>query len=385
MAAAATGAEPRILGLGVAQRTALAARRAGYGQVLCLAPDGAALPGVAAVANWHAVAAGLGAGRAPPLVIAPATILGETGWLDRLASMPTSAAPWAAVPGAVIVIAAAATRDALALLGAGGARSLTAVHELLARRFGPPAALPAGVEPLVVATAADMRAAERRLLRAAAKETDGFMARHVERPISLALSRRLASTAVTPNQMTLVSVAIGLAAAPFFLAAQAPWQTAGALLFLLHSIIDGCDGELARLKFQESRWGGILDFWGDNVVHCAIFGCIAAGWSSAAGGALPLLFGAAAILGTLASAGFVYGRVMRRKDGAGPLYTSVSPASGGRLTRLLDALSRRDFIYVALAFALFGKAGWFLLLAALGAPVFFVLLLVLAWREDAAA
>ena len=28
--------------------------------------------------------------------------------------------------------------------------------------------------------------------------------------------------------------------------------------------LDGCDGELARLKFKESRWGGLLDFWGDN-------------------------------------------------------------------------------------------------------------------------
>src|SRR2546426_3192414 len=38
---------------------------------------------------------------------------------------------------------------------------------------------------------------------------------------------------------------------------------------LAHSILDGCDGELARLKFQHSRWGAVLDFWCDNVVHVA--------------------------------------------------------------------------------------------------------------------
>ena len=37
--------------------------------------------------------------------------------------------------------------------------------------------------------------------------------------------------------------------------------------------------ELARLKFLESRTGAILDFWGDNVVHVAVFSCMAIGWS----------------------------------------------------------------------------------------------------------
>ena len=59
-------------------------------------------------------------------------------------------------------------------------------------------------------------------------------------------------------------------------------QTIGALLFLAHSILDGCDGELARLKFQQSRWGGVLDFWGDNVVHTVIFACMGVGWSLSA-------------------------------------------------------------------------------------------------------
>ena len=221
-------------------------------------------------------------------------------------------------------------------------------------------------------------------MRALVKDTDGFMARHVERPISLAISRLLASTAVTPNQITLISVAIGLAGAPFFLSVLALWQTVGALLFLTHSILDGCDGELARLKFQESRWGGILDFWGDNVVHSVIFACMAAGWSRADGEAWPLLLGAAAVLGTLGSAGFVYWRVMRPKDDAGPLFTSVSTSPGRRLTLLLDALSRRDFIYLVVAFALFGKANWFLLFTGLGAPTFFFLLVFLAARERAA-
>ena len=105
------------------------------------------------------------------------------------------------------------------------------------------------------------------------------MARHVERPISLQISRALAATAITPNQMSLISIAVGICGGPFFLSSRPLMQTIGALLFLAHSILDGCDGELARLKFQQSRWGGVLDFWGDNVVHIVIFACMGVGWS----------------------------------------------------------------------------------------------------------
>jgi phosphatidylglycerophosphate synthase len=234
---------------------------------------------------------------------------------------------------------------------------------------------------MVVATLQDIRVAERRLLRGLVKDTDGFMARHFDRRISLQISRRLAPTSVTPSQITLLSTALGLCGAPFFLSAHWSWQTVGALLFLLHSIVDGCDGELARLKFQESRYGGILDVWGDNVVHVAIFACIAAGWALSAAATWPLWLGTAAIVGTLGSAGLVYWRQLRVKDGSGPLFTSVSTAPDDRLVRLMDAASRRDFIYFVVVLALFGKSSWFLLLASVGAPIFFFSLVVLAARE----
>jgi 1L-myo-inositol 1-phosphate cytidylyltransferase / CDP-L-myo-inositol myo-inositolphosphotransferase len=378
-------AEPVILGLRLSQRIGLAARAAGYRTIVQLSPDQGAAPSVAAGADWRGVAALAATGRAPALVIAPTTLLGDTAWFRHLAAVAVQAHAWAAA-GQVILLPAAIARDALALLEAGGAAfDLATIQDRLIGRFGRPAELPADLAPTVVVTAEDVDAAERRLLRSVVKETDGFMARHVERPISLAISRRLCATRVTPNQMTLVSLAIGLASAPFFLSASAAWQTLGALLLLAHSILDGCDGELARLRFQASRWGGVLDFWADNIVHGVTFACMALGWSRASGSVVPLWLGAAAVLGTLGSAGFVYWRVMRRKAGASPAYTSVSTAPDRPLARVLDALSRRDFIYLVLALALFGKVSWFLLLAAFGAPIFFFLVLVLAWRERAAA
>ena len=378
--------DPVILGLSLIQRAVLTARRTGYAQVFLLGGKGRALAEVAAISDWRRLSSSFPSSRTAPLIIAPAAILAETDWLERLASTRIEPAGWAAIPDRIVMLPGASAPDAVEALGEDcDAQDLAAVESRLACRFGPPARIPAEIDPMVVETPADVRVAERRLLRTLVKDTDGFMARHVERPVSLQISRRLAQTAITPNQMSLISIVVGICGGPFFLSPRPSLQTIGALLFLAHSILDGCDGELARLKFQESRWGGVLDFWGDNVVHVVIFACMALGWSRSAVAAWPLLLGAAAVLGTLGSAGFVYWRLMRLKDDGGALFTSVSATPERPLARLLDAASRRDFIYLVLILALIGKSNWFLLLAAVGAPIFFFLVVFLAVRPPASA
>jgi phosphatidylglycerophosphate synthase len=372
--------EPTVLGLGLTRRTVMAAGRAGFGPIFCLRRDHAASTDVTEAPDWTRLADALGRARPAALVIAPPTILAESAWLKRLAAAQIAPAAWAAIAGRIAVLAATAVPEALAMLQTDGeAYDIATVQERLGRRFGPAAALPSEIDPMVVATSKDIPVAERRLLHGLVKETDGFMARYFDRRISLQISRLLAPSGVTPTQMTMVSMLIGLCGAPFFLSALWPWQTAGALLLLLHSIVDGCDGELARLKFQETRLGGILDFWGDNVVHAVTFACMAVGWAQSSAATWPLLLGAAAIVGTLGSAGLVHVSQLRHKHGSGPLFTSLS-AADGPVARILDAASRRDFLYVVLIFALFGKSSWSLLFASVGAPVVFLLLLVLPLR-----
>src|SRR5262249_33713388 len=190
---------------------------------------------------------------------------------------------------------------------------------------------PRGRYPVV--SRSDVAGAETWLLRSLIKTREGFMSRHFERRISLALTRRLSTTSITPNAMTLVSVTIGLASAPFFLSSLPAWQLAGALIFLSHSILDGCDGELARLKFLHSRLGALLDFWGDNVVHVAVFSCIAIGWSFDVGAAWPLVVGAIACLATLVAAG---GRVRlgahHRPDLGAPRARPADPPASAALS-----------------------------------------------------
>jgi phosphatidylglycerophosphate synthase len=228
----------------------------------------------------------------------------------------------------------------------------------------------------------NLREAERRLLRGLIKDTEGFMSRQVERKISLAITRRLVSTRVTPNGMTLISVGIGLLGAPFFLSSEWILQLVGALLFLSHSILDGCDGELARLRFQESRWGGILDFWGDNVVHVAVFACMGIGWTLSLHETWPLWLSILPLAGTIGSAWFVYCHTMQGTKGTGPLFTSVVRSPNSRVSHLMDSLARRDFIYLVALLSAFGKASWFLVLSAIGTPIYFLILIWFTFTQQ---
>ncbi len=143
------------------------------------------------------------------------------------------------------------------------------------------------------------------------------------------------------------------------------WQVAGALLFLAHSILDGCDGELARLKFLQSRLGAVLDFWGDNLVHVLVFAGMAIGWSRAADSPWPLWAGGLAISATLAAAAWLHRWQVQPGD--------VDDASQAA-RRLIDLFAHRDFIYLILALAFWGRAWWFLGLAAAGIPLFLLAL-----------
>ena len=250
-----------VAGLPVARRRALAAGRAGFADILPADGDQAVLDAVPR-----------------RIVILGAHIVPQPAWLRALLAMPLVSERLYVDGDAVAVIetdepgrvleAAARCHGAEDLARALG-RGVSVVRRPLE---------PSG--RFVLGALADVPAAEAWLLRSLIKPSEGFMSRHIERRISLAVTRRLADTRITPNVMTVVSVGIGLLGAPFFLSQASALQTIGAVLFLAHSVLDGCDGEIARLKFLESRAGAMLDFWGDNLVHVAVFACMGVGGPS---------------------------------------------------------------------------------------------------------
>jgi phosphatidylglycerophosphate synthase len=126
-----------------------------------------------------------------------------------------------------------------------------------------------------VVTPAMAREAERRLLRSLIKDTDGPVSRHLNRPISLRLTRILARLDVSPNAVTTFVFLLSIAAA--VIAAGASTYAALALsgvLFQIASIIDGCDGELSRYMFKGSRFGAWYDSLTDNVRHAVFFSAL---------------------------------------------------------------------------------------------------------------
>ncbi len=156
-----------------------------------------------------------------------------------------------------------------------------------------------GMPWLDVDTPDALREAERRLMRDQGRKTrDGPVSRHLNRPISRWLSRYLVRTAVTPNQISLLSWMMSCVAAGLMAVSGYPALAAGGVLAQLASVVDGCDGEIARLKHSQSEFGGwfdaVLDRYADAVL---LFGLM---WHefAATGTSLSVLLGFAAIVGS---------------------------------------------------------------------------------------
>ena len=156
-----------------------------------------------------------------------------------------------------------------------------------------------GMRWLDVDTPEALREAERRLMHGHGRKTrDGPVSRHLNRPVSRWLSRYLVRTSVTPNQISLISWLLSCVAAGLMALSGYHALAAGGALAQLASVIDGCDGEIARLKHSESEFGGwfdaVLDRYADAVL---LFGLM---WHefAATGTSLSILLGFAAIVGS---------------------------------------------------------------------------------------
>jgi hypothetical protein len=100
---------------------------------------------------------------------------------------------------------------------------------------------------------------EKRFLRGSGKPQDGLVSRYLNRPISRAVTRLLLRFPTTPNGWTFgifPIVALGTLILCQGTYAAFVW---GMVLFHIFSILDGCDGEIARAKYLESEPGRELD------------------------------------------------------------------------------------------------------------------------------
>lgn len=89
--------------------------------------------------------------------------------------------------------------------------------------------------------------------------------------------RPLARTRVTPNQVTVVRLLTGIAAAACLATGAWKWSVIGAGLFAVSMFLDRADGELARMTGKHSPGGHRFDLFADGFCNALAFVAIGIG------------------------------------------------------------------------------------------------------------
>jgi len=103
--------------------------------------------------------------------------------------------------------------------------------------------------------------AERILFSHVGKTATGWIARNINGRISLPLSKLLAKTSLTPNAVSVLINLIGVLSGPFYALGH---PVLGALFMQAATVLDRCDGEVARIKLMETKKGQWVDTISDQ-------------------------------------------------------------------------------------------------------------------------
>jgi phosphatidylglycerophosphate synthase len=288
------GADPldELAGLPLALRTVLTLQKEGVARVALLAPEGrsdvsARVQGDRRVkipidvVPSRTAAGGLRSARS--LLSAPFLIARAEAVVDPAVYRALKAS---GVGGAVAILAAhkgepvgpllatSALVDALDALNAPDAPDAADLDATLARLAREGSARSIDIGPAWaerVTTPEGRRRAFSALFEACRKPVDGIVARHINRHISIFISKRIVNTPITPNMMSVITFLLGIAGAVSVARGGYYPMLLGAFLFQWNSILDGVDGELARVRFQHSTLGQWLDTVSDDASNLLFF------------------------------------------------------------------------------------------------------------------
>jgi phosphatidylglycerophosphate synthase len=214
--------------------------------------------------------------------------------------------------------------------------------------------------------APDVRQSEWELIRKQKFHYSQFMDKWFNSHFSLPISSVLVKTHLTPNQITLLGLLIGLSAGWFFSLGNYLGGLLGGILLVGTAIWDCCDGDVARLKFMESDFGETLDTCCDNIIIVFIF--------------TGMMFGAAR------SQGMIYALVpfSLLVVGGTSIFALIYFPKGGKgnffqkswMYDVIQVLASRNFIYIILIFAVCGRVDLFLWVAGIGSNLFALVLFI---------
>lgn len=190
------------------------------------------------------------------------------------------------------------------------------------------------------------RQARRMLLSSLRKRVDGLISRTLNRPLSIAISGVLSKTPLTPNMLSFLTFFTAITAS---LCMATTNFVVGGLLLHLSSVLDGCDGEVARLKYQTSKLGAWLDTVLDDISTVFLALCLGYGlWIHIGGLNGQILFGLClvGVMLTLPAYWITYSRLILNgtTDSGGVNFSKSPDASGFRrfLVVYLQPIAKRD-------------------------------------------
>lgn len=319
------------------------------------------------------------------LVLYPGELVGTMGFGAQVrdaASAGTDevvALAYGDAPRPVLVMGPTARARLAALDAQTAYREARALAARTIERQGPAVAV---VDRTSRTTARDM------LLASLRKPIDGLVSRTLNRPVSIRMSSVLAYTPLTPNMLSIITFILSLAAAALMANA---WFVAGALLMHFASILDGCDGEIARLKYQTSKLGGWLDTIFDDVSNSTFAVATGFGLFGLYGGDLwgrgLLGLALAGLLMVIPAVAVTYYRMLH---GAGNDSGSLDWETGNEgspvrrfIVRYLAPLVKRDaYLLIFLGFSLVGAPSLIVAFYFLGGSIASVTMLATFFHRE---
>lgn len=204
------------------------------------------------------------------------------------------------------------------------------------------------------------------------------LVRHISNTVSVGLVR----LPVTPNQITTISIVLGLASAAALLFNTPAGDILCGVLLTVSYVLDNCDGDVARAKKLSSVFGAFLDTFGDWLVHAALFAALGITVYDRTGAILWLWLGIAASLGSTIN--YVVGLMSDLRADKTPALDR-NPADDGEFKRpanndstgkwlvfIFRELARADFCFIVLALACLDWLAYLLPFAAIGSQVYWI-------------
>ena len=122
-----------------------------------------------------------------------------------------------------------------------------------------------------VMSSEDIRLSQRKLTKSLKKplgrDADGIVAYFINRPCSLQISKRLANSFVTPNMVSAFGLILGLGAAALVATGVPFLMVIAVIVWQIASMVDGIDGELARMRMSPSHSGEWFDTVADDITN----------------------------------------------------------------------------------------------------------------------